>query len=379
MTLGLLIPAALAALVALVVPLAIHIARKSEQLRIDFAALRWLRQKPKPRSRLRFDEWPLLLLRLAIVTLVVLALARPFLSGPPDRTPYLAIVPGSSLTQTGVDKDSRAHWIAPGFPSVGQPAPSADLPTASLIRDLDSRLPADTPLTIMAPRQITGADAERMRLSRKVEWRIVEGAGFHAPSFSPASAIALAIRHDDGHRNGLRYFRAAALAWKGTAPDVAALDAPLPARSRSMIWLGGGTVPNSVLGWVKAGGTSLIASDAIFPSDKRRATLWRDALDTPLVEGIALGQGRLLRFTRRLTPTDMPELVESDFPEHLHALLSPPVPPSRALAEDYAPKVGGRSYSQPPEDLRNWLALLIALLFAAERWLATRRSRSISP
>ncbi len=51
MAMGLLFPAALAALVALIVPLVIHIARRSEQQPTNFAALRWLRQKPRPRSR----------------------------------------------------------------------------------------------------------------------------------------------------------------------------------------------------------------------------------------------------------------------------------------------------------------------------------------
>lgn len=53
MSMGLLFPAALAALAALIIPLILHIARKSEQLPTDFAALRWLRSRPKPRSRLR--------------------------------------------------------------------------------------------------------------------------------------------------------------------------------------------------------------------------------------------------------------------------------------------------------------------------------------
>ncbi len=56
MAMGLLFPAALAALVALIVPLVIHIARRSEQQPTDFAALRWLNPRPKRRRRLRIDE-----------------------------------------------------------------------------------------------------------------------------------------------------------------------------------------------------------------------------------------------------------------------------------------------------------------------------------
>ena len=62
MSLGLLLPGALVSLVALLLPLLIHLARRNQQQPLDFAALRWLNRKPKPRRRLRVDDIPLLLL-----------------------------------------------------------------------------------------------------------------------------------------------------------------------------------------------------------------------------------------------------------------------------------------------------------------------------
>ena len=128
MGVGLLFPAALAALLALLVPLAIHIARKSEQLPTDFAALRWLRSKPRPRSRLRFDEWPLLLLRLLLLALVALWLAQPVLSGAGDDTPYVAVVPGAQVDRAQFT-DARVHWLAPGFRRSKKPRPPATCPS----------------------------------------------------------------------------------------------------------------------------------------------------------------------------------------------------------------------------------------------------------
>ena len=61
MTPLLLAPLGLAALAALIVPLLIHLRRRTEEVPLDFAAMRWLEALPKPRRRLRFDE---LLLRL---------------------------------------------------------------------------------------------------------------------------------------------------------------------------------------------------------------------------------------------------------------------------------------------------------------------------
>ena len=48
---------------------------------------------------------------------------------------------------------------------------------------------------------------------------------------------------------------------------------------------------------------------------------------------------------------------------------------SRADARSHAPQTGARSYATPPRELQPWLALLIALLFALERLLATQVRR----
>lgn len=383
MTPGLLLPAALAALAALIVPLIIHIARRSEQQPTDFAALRWLRQKPRPRSRLRFDEWPLLLLRLALLILLALWLAQPVLFGAGGKTRYVAVAPGADLAQAraAAGEGATLHWLAPGFPDVKQPKPESGAPLASLVRQLDADLPPGASLTIVVPQVIEGADAERPRLSRTVDWRIVAGAMPATPAAVPP-VRALSIRSDAGLGAGVRYLRAAAFAWQpaGREADVeiAALDAALPKTTRALVWLGAGTLPAALLQWVEAGGTAIIAADAQFPEDAPRAVLWRDDLGRPLAEARPLGAGRLMRFTRRLAPSEMPELLQPDFPVRLRALFDPlPTAPSRASSVDYAPLTGGRSYVQAPQDIRPWLALLIGGLLLIERWVATRRCRML--
>lgn len=380
---ALLLPMGLAALAALIVPLVIHIARRSEQLPTDFAALRWLRQKPRPRSRLRFDEWQLLALRLLLLTLVALWLAQPVLFGARDGTPYVAVVPGADLTQVRtIVGEGRGHWLAPGAPDLDQPRPTLTAPVASLIRQLDADLPPGAPLTVVAPRILDGADAERPRLSRPVTWRVVPGV-MPARATTPVTVPALSIRTDPDYAEGTRYLQAAALSWQppGRAADVetAALDGALPDTNRTLVWLGAGTVPPVLLGWVEAGGHALVASDAAFP-DGHRATVWRDDLDRPLIEIQPLGDGRLMRFTRPLVPADTPELLQADFPVRLRAALDgPDVAPARVAAADYAPLTGGRAFEQKPQDLRPWLAILIGVLLLVERWLATQRSRGVTP
>ena len=81
MTPALLLPAALAALGALLVPLLIHLARRSQRQPTVFAALRWLRSEVRPQRRIRLDELLLLALRLLLIALLALWLARPVLFG----------------------------------------------------------------------------------------------------------------------------------------------------------------------------------------------------------------------------------------------------------------------------------------------------------
>jgi hypothetical protein len=376
MSMGLFFPAALAALVALLLPLLIHIARKSEQMPTDFAALRWLRSRPKPRSRLRFDERLLLLLRLTLLALAALWLAQPVLFGAGDERPYVAVIPGAQVDQ-GSFADARIHWLAPGFPKIDMAQPGGPLPSASLIRQLDAELPPKTPLTIVTPSVIDGADADLLHLSRKVAWR-VSGETKAAPD-KVAPPPIFAIRSDADHRATLRYIRAAALAWRNSEVDSSTPNAPLPDKGHILVWLAGGTMLDSAAEWVKQGGTILVASDTRLPADQSTVPLWRDAEGQVLAEATVLGKGRLIRFTRPLVPSQMPVLLDADFPSQLRTLLKPAPSPSRVTATDYAPLTGGRAYDQPPQQLRSWLAILIALLLLAERWLATSRRRSIAP
>ena len=130
MSLALLLPAGLAALAALLLPLLIHLARRSEQRPIPFAALRWLRQKPKPRHRIRFDEWLLLAVRLL---LLVAAGAAARAAGAVRRRQQGAVGgggarrrPGSRHARCRQRRTQRWHWLAPGFPALDAPAPAHD-------------------------------------------------------------------------------------------------------------------------------------------------------------------------------------------------------------------------------------------------------------
>ncbi|UHQ21347.1 BatA domain-containing protein [Lysobacter sp. 5GHs7-4] len=384
MNFALLLPAALAALTALLLPLLIHLARRSEQRPTDFAALRWLRQKPRPRHRIRFDERWLLLLRLLLLALLALWLARPAMYGGATVRPWVAVAPGIDPRALDLPADARVRWLAPGSPSIDTPMPARAQPLASLLRELDATLPADVPLQVVVPAQLSGADGERPRLSRKVEWRVVAGSNAAASVAAAQAPVKAAIRYAPDHAAALPYLRAAIASWspQGTAVDAAVATAAAPSdpKVRNLLWLAPGPLPAPVLEWAGAGGTLVLAADTQAPSLASSLPLWRDGEGRVLAEGGRYREGRVLRFTRALTPQSLPLLLEPEFPRGLRALLSAPVAaPTLTSAGDYAPRHGGPTYDTPARDLKPWLALLIGALFVLERWLACRPRRGGAP
>ena len=375
MTPTLLLPLGLAALGAILVPLVLHLSRRTEQRPTDFAALRWLRQKPRPRHRPKFDELPLLAIRILLLALLAIFLARPALLNTQDATPVVAIAPGIAPATVARDAKARAVWLAPGFPSIDTPAPQGAVPIGSLVRQLDTQTAAAAPLTVVVPATLDGADAERPRVSHRVRWQVVPGA--MAASRPASSPLRLALRTDTAHATGGRYIRAATGALD-LATDVGDPGRALPPRTTALIWLVRGPLPATVERWIAQGGTALVASDTVIAAAPT-VPAWRDETGAPLVETRAQGKGHILRLLRSLDPIAMPALVEPDFPKTLAHLLAPAPPPARVEASAYRPLPGGLPPANQSRDLRPWFALVIAAAWLVERWLATRARRAIAP
>ena len=384
MSWGLLLPAALVALTALLIPLIIHIARRTESRTVDFAALRWLEAKPKPRLRPRIDERWLLAIRLTLLAALALWLAKPVLWNGADDRRVLGVASGipAAIVDSIAGAGDRVVWLAPGFPPFDVSSLAEPASTTSLIRELDAELPPATPLTFVVPGILNGADAQRPILSRKVQWVVTDT----TPATSEPAALtvpALVVRHAPGATAPVRYFRAAAAAWAsaGTEPrfQVAPVTTPLARNTDALIWTAPGDLPESVVRWIQNGGTAVLSAETRLPIDGNATVAWRDAVGQPLATAESAGRGRVVRLTRPLEAAALPELLEPDFPDTLLALLVPLPAPSRVAAEDHPPLEGASPYDQRPLDLRPWLSLAIAFLFGAERWMATRPARAIAP
>jgi len=404
MNIGLLLPAGLIALLALAIPLLLHLVRQTEQKRIEFAALRWLVARAQPRRRPRFNEWLLLLLRLLLLALLALWLAQPVLSGRPGLRPWVVVDPSIDPTQLAANtpartpKDAQLHWLAPGFPAINTPAPqdraSTSTSISSLLRELDATLPENVALTVIVPEQFDATDAQRARLARKITWLPMPG----TTAFSPATTLKpmrIAAYADAEHRVALTYLRAAASAWatqgkpsattlapSTTLREIAGIDA-LHADDSHLMWLAGAEFPAQQRQWVRNGGVVLLAQDSATESlDWNDAQVaWRDADSTPLALRLHDGKGVWLRMLVPFTPQSLPALLEPDFPHALETTLEAKLPvATRARADAYAPVVDPQAVhaTQSPRPLDNLLGLLIALLFGIERWFAMsmRRFRS---
>ena len=396
MSLGLLLPSALVALLALAVPLLLHLVRQTEQARIDFAAMRWLRARARPRRRPRFDEWRLLVVRLLLLAIVALWLARPVLGGHPDLRSWVVVDPAIDATRghahlpRQAPKDATWHWLAPGFPAIDAPAPRSPASIASLLRELDATLPTGVALTAIVTEQFDATDAQRPVLGRAITWTVVAGTSAFSAADGP-KPMRIAAFTDDAHRPSLRYLHAAAAAWasqaKASEPqdslrDIAGPDA-LDAADTHLLWLASTAVPAQPRQWVQDGGVILLAQDGAATSlDWQHAHVaWRGTDGQPLALRLTDGKGAWIRMLVPFTPGSLPDMLGPGFPRALKDALQADEPiATRAWADSYAPKVNAQMAPalQARRPLDGLLAWLVALLFGIERWLAmsSRRWRS---
>ncbi len=400
MNLTFVFPIGLLALGALLVPLLLHLARRSEYRTVDFAALRWLAAHARPRRRLRLVEHGLLLVRLALVTAIALLLAGPVWTGGMRSRAWTVVVPGVSPAAVPLPaKDSvdERRWLSPGLPRLDQPAPQPGAPIGSLLRELDARLPAAAPLTVWVPRELAGLDGASIELARPVRWRVAPGAA-NVSVPRGAARVPFAVRFDADRESALIYLRAAWRAWaighsapaakpmQGQAlPDVSS-SANLPADRRgALVWLRSGDLPREVIDWVLAGGTILVEprtnTRVSFASS---AVAWRDDDGRALARTVRSGRGRVVRLEAALDPAALPGVLDGSFASALREMLHPPgVSPARALAKDVAPirNPSVRRMTVPLRrdlDMETWLVWLIAVGFVIERIAGTaaRRWRS---
>ncbi|MDT3555217.1 BatA domain-containing protein [Stenotrophomonas maltophilia group sp. msm1] len=370
----LLFPLGLAALAAGLLPLLIHLARRHPYTPLDFAALRWLRAQIRPRQRIRFDDWPLLLVRLMLLAALAFLLARPALTGPaPVPAAWTVVAPGmDAAALRGTAEEGNWHWLAPGFPAIDQapPASSASLP--SLLRELDAQLPAGTALTVHVPDPLPGLDGARLQLSRDVQWHTQP-----MPVTPPQTAAALPqLRaHGEASATAQHWLNALQRAW-GVQATLAPLSVDaLPERGEIGVWSRSDALPANWQAWLLDGGRVITAGK---PAADARILL-RDAEGAPLLWQQRVGHGYLLALPGDWSTTSNAALRDPKLPRALLLALQPPTAPRLGDARDQAPQRAALPAATPPlREPTPWLLLAIVLLFALERWMASSARRRVA-
>lgn len=397
-------PAALLALAALLLPLLIHLTRRLQSTRTEFAALRWVQARRRPRRRPRLQHWLLLLLRLLLVVVAVLLLAQPHTRAPASSPPWYVVAPGTpaawiSHWQARAPAAARWVWLAPEFPPLHavQPDPQMARMGASLLRELDLHLPAQTELHVLLPAHWAGADGERLWLGREVHWQVAEPVQLaQAPAAPTTRAVAMlptgVLLHTDTQGEpGKRFILAAVAGWNALrdpqspsievqmlAEPAATVDAD--AHTHLLVWLSAQELPAGVQHWIAAGGRALLDVRAPLPQVHVQAlVLARSDAGQALARSLRLQQGRIVQLGEALSVAHWPQLAEGDFAAQLQHWLWPSSErvPKLADARAQQPRLDPQLLPAPPvTSLHAALALLLVLLFLLERVCARSAWRS---
>jgi hypothetical protein len=110
------------------------------------------------------------------------------------------------------------------------------------------------------------------------------------------------------------------------------------------------------------------------------AVLLRDADNAPLLWQQRIGQGRLLHLRGEWNVARNSALRDVRLPRDLLHALQPPTTPHLGDAQDQAPRRAPLPAATTPlREPTSWLLLMIVLLFALERWMASSARRRAAP
>lgn len=184
-------PIALISLVALTIPLVIHLLHRRPGKRLKVGSIKFLQESQRHRFKsFRLHEAPLLLLRAALVAIVAMLLAQPFwvssdVSSRHQGAAWALLSPEALAhaqnppLRDEIDSLKNAGYelrlFAPEFPlltSYSAPQKSNEIEDYwSLLRELDAILPDSSRLVIYASNQIKHFRGERPALRANVIWR----------------------------------------------------------------------------------------------------------------------------------------------------------------------------------------------------------------
>jgi hypothetical protein len=366
MQLLLLSPAGLAALVALAVPVLVHLLLRRRARRMPFPSLRFIPQSNAVAVRLRaITDWPLLAVRCAIVAAGALAVARPLLITPGRREAWDARTARAVVVDVSPSAGSAAGVVDAERGSANYSTviavTSLDAGVVEAVRWLKSALPARRELVVISDFQLGVLDPatlDRVPESVGVRLRQIEPSGVpplvpdirvtvHAPDRDRALAEAALRAAGQGgtptqREAGGSAARSVAIYTRGAATlaSVGPLRAP---------WMA--TVAASIAG-VRVGATGETSMAIILDAPA-------SSFDVP----------RTVRAVHRalLAPEAWRELEPDRLPERSLTEWSRPAPP-----------IAGTNAERSQEDDSRWLWLAALTLIGVETWMRRRLDGAVA-
>jgi hypothetical protein len=173
------------AMLAVAVPIVIHLYnRRRTQVKL-MGTLRWLDEVQAAQWNFRrIHQWPLLIIRLLLLTVIVLLLIDLFkkdISGKLERLHALILIhPASGDTSqyrqlaAGWQNDSvNVHWLAPGFPLATDQVTAKNKDIWSLVAEASLRFQTDS-IHVIAPNQQQYFSGTLPRIGAALSWELTD-------------------------------------------------------------------------------------------------------------------------------------------------------------------------------------------------------------
>src|SRR5690606_3513415 len=192
-------PMYLWALTGLAVPLAIHLWSRKEGKTIKVGSIQFLKESdPKQASSVKLNEIWLLILRMLVITILVLIIARPVLKSEDSRTALTYLIDPSLLQKhemtrvfDTIDKNAELRLLAEDFPeySKGEIVYDPVIPDYWKLSSEMENINSDS-IVVFTPGYVAGFKGIRPQTNSNINWiRII-------PDESVDTAIA-ALRKGD--------------------------------------------------------------------------------------------------------------------------------------------------------------------------------------
>ena len=430
-------PAAWWALLTLGIPLLIHLFSRSRGRLVRIGHIDLIRKARKLQvTELKLTQWLLLLLRLGIFALATLILAGLATAGlNSSDAPTIYLTPSwlntadsqdinTVLSAAGQTPGSRIFLLQPGFLPVdlnrlktSENRALADVgesgATWSLLAERLSLEHHDSKVTVYATDHMLQFGSHKPALPRDVDWRISHPRPAHV--FDHRSIRALIVFEQDRAADAsllgsvlttLKEHRLPGLRWESVAAD---RFAETPGDIDWLIRLGKEVLdpakitetglPLAIL--TDAGGdgseqTTEFVSFPIYPftrfrlerfnrysGDEDGRVLIGTKDGSTLIHESRLGQTRWIQFNSRFNPQWSSLIQQAEFPELLLQLMSDPGQETQRFSDarispenlETRRDMTTVDIPLPRRSLQGLLAILLVLLWIAERWLSERKTR----